>query len=68
MKTGAYFQCTKCGAVHYIEYLCNIDSDLYYEIFCEKCEEETLQLWCGDNLDDKYIYWDINNDPRYYEY
>lgn len=37
-------------------------------MFCEECEEETSQLWCGDNLDDIYLYWDINNDPRYYKY
>lgn len=67
MKAGAYFQCTKCGAVHYIDHPYKKDT-LYNAFWCEECEEETLQLWCGDNLDDKYIYWDINNDPRYYEY
>lgn len=67
MKQKNYWQCTKCGSIHYIEYPYRTE-ELYYEMFCEECEEETSQLWCGDNLDDIYLYWDINNDPRYYKY
>jgi hypothetical protein len=67
MKVGGYYQCCSCGAVHYIKYPYKTE-ELYYEMFCEECEDETLQLWIGDNLDDKYLYWDINNDPRYFLY
>ena len=67
MKAGGNYQCCSCGAVHYIEYPYKTE-ELYYEMFCEECEDETSQLWIGDNLDDKYLYWDINNDPRYFLY
>lgn len=67
MRAGGYYQCCSCGAVHYIEYPYKTE-ELYYEMFCEECKDETSQLWIGDNLDDKYLYWDINNDPRYFLY
>jgi hypothetical protein len=67
MKVGGYYQCCSCGAVHYIKYPYKTE-ELYYEMFCEECEDKTSQLWIGDNLDDKYLYWDINNDPRYFLY
>lgn len=67
MRAGGYYQCCSCGAVHYIEYPYKTE-ELYYEMFCEECGDETSQLWIGDNLDDKYLYWDINNDPRYFLY
>ena len=47
----------------------NIDSEETYSIlYCEQCEDETRQLWCGENPEDRYIYYDLNNDPRYYLY
>lgn len=67
MKQKNYWQCTKCGSIHYIEYPYRTE-ELYSSVWCEECEEKTSQLWIGNNLDDKYIYWDINNDPRYFLY
>ena len=40
MRAGGYYQCCSCGAVHYIEYPYKTE-ELYYEIFCEECEDET---------------------------
>lgn len=64
-----YFQCAKCGKIHQVEMEYNIDSEETYSIlYCEQCEDETRQLWCGENPEDRYIYYDFNNDPRYYLY
>lgn len=66
MKTGAYFQCTKCGQIHQIEMSYNIDSDLYIDLYCGQCDAETKQLWVGENPEDKFIYMDINVEPLYF--
>lgn len=64
---GHYFQCTKCGQIHYIEYPYNIE-ELYSTIWCEECEDETPQLWIGDNVEDKYLYYDVTMDEKYFLY
>lgn len=68
MKKRNYFQCSKCGNIHYIYMMFDIESELYTTLFCEQCGEETPQLWVGENPEDKFIYMDRNIDPNYYLY
>ena len=55
MKAGAYFQCCGCGAVHYIDYPYK-ESDLYNTFWCEECEKDSMHLWVGNDICDKYLY------------
>ena len=67
MKTGAYFQCCNCGAVHYIEYPYKKE-DLYNTFWCGECEDEVKHLWVGDNIEDKYLYYNPCLDERFFIY
>jgi hypothetical protein len=67
MKVGAYFQCTKCGAIHYIEYPYKAE-ELYSSLWCEECEKDSRHLWVGNDICDKYLYYDITMDERYFLY
>ncbi len=61
------FQCSCCGNIHKVDekYKPRGD-DIYVQLWCEKCKEHTQQLYCGDNIDDLYMLYDINIDPRMY--
>ena len=63
-----FFQCLKCGNVHREKMNFNIESDLYIKLVCPNCRDETMQLWVGDREEDKYIYYDLIIDERYYKY
>lgn len=67
MKAGAYFQCCNCGAVHYIEYSYKKE-DLYNTFWCGECEDEVKHLWVGDNIEDKYLYYNPCLDERFFIY
>lgn len=69
MKRKSYWQCTVCGKVHHISQTYKIDSDdIYKEIYCVSCEEETRQLWCGEDILDFYELYDGSKDERYFIY
>lgn len=69
MKNVVWVQCARCGKTHRVE---NIEAsisedDLYTKlIFCPKCRDETKHLWCGENQEDIYIYYDVTLDSKYY--
>lgn len=63
-----FFQCLKCGKIHKEKIKFNIESDLYIQLECPHCRDETTQLWVGDDEQDRYIYYDLNMDERYYKY
>ena len=67
MKAGAYFQCCGCGAVHSIDYPYK-ESDLYNTFWCEECEKDSRHLWVGNDICDKYLYYDVTMDERYFLY
>lgn len=67
MKTGAYFQCCDCGAIHYIECPYN-EEDMYNTFWCEECEEESKHLWIGNSIEDRYLYYNPNLDERFFIY
>lgn len=65
----AQYQCMHCGALHWIEDPPDIDEDeLYIKMKCKHCGKETNHLWVGTEAGDEYLYYDVNADPRYYEY
>lgn len=69
MKKESYWQCSICGKIHYIDRSYQIDSDsIYREIYCTHCEEETKQLWCGEDILDFYELFDYAKDERYFMY
>lgn len=61
-----FFQCLKCGNIHQRKMKFNIESDLYIQLNCPHCRDETTQIWAGDKEEDKYIYYDPVMDSRYY--
>ena len=62
-----YYQCTKCGAIMTLTRKVQLESDIYAELYCDKCGNEHA-LYLGNNLDDFYIYADSFLDQRYFNY
>lgn len=64
-----YFQCRCCGSVNYIKTKDKPkENGIYIDLWCSKCKDVTQQLNCGEDLSDWYELYDLNNDPRYYNY
>lgn len=69
MRKNHYFQCTECGQIHYIDMEYKIDQDQIYDIlYCNRCETETKQLWCGNSIEDYYELYDPFQDERFFIY
>jgi hypothetical protein len=66
-RSTQVFQCMQCGELHEVDMIYNSEDDIYVKMKCKNCREDTLHLYCG-NQDDKYIYYDLNMDYRYYQY
>lgn len=65
----AQYQCMHCGDLHWIENPPDIYEDkLYIQLRCNCCKHTTDHLWVGNDSSDLYLYYDVNVDPRYYEY
>ena len=66
-RRRAQFQCIHCGHLYWIEDPPNIDEDkLYISLQCNHCRQTTKHLWVGEHDEDKYIYYDLSADPRYF--
>lgn len=64
-----YCQCGHCGSIHSVDLNgCKIIDDLYTILYCPDCHIKTKHLLCGDKEEDIYITYNLNIDPRYYEY
>lgn len=63
-----YVQCQNCGKIHQVDVQYDIENDLYVKIKCPQCREETTHLLCGDKKEDLYMTYNLNIDPRFYEY
>lgn len=66
MHDGNYVQCQYCGHIYYTEDNFSIE-DFIIETECPICNNIN-GINCGKNLEDIYIFMDINNDPRFYMY
>lgn len=68
MKQRHYFQCQKCGCVHYIETEYNIDGEMYEQLMCMECGEVSSHLWVGNDPNDLYDLYNPNLDERFFIY
>ena len=66
-KKRVQFQCMNCGHLYWIEDPPKIDEDeLYMKMKCGRCKEMTQHLWVGERDEDKYVYYDLSKDLRYF--
>jgi hypothetical protein len=63
-----YVQCQECGRIHQVDIEYDIENDLYVKINCPECRDETTHLLCGDKVGDLYLTYNLNIDPRFYNY
>lgn len=63
-----YYQCIKCGNIHRvnIEKTFDLGDDIYYAAVCPECREMRKHLFVGKSEDEKYLYYDVTLDSRYY--
>ena len=68
-KDKEIFQCSCCGHIHKVNEKYKPKEDvIYVPLWCERCRDQTMQLYCGDDDSDLYMLCDINIDPRIYKY
>lgn len=65
-KKRTYVQCQTCGRIFQIPYTVEIDK-LYIEAECSNCGEST-GLNLGDQEEEIYNFYNVNVDPRFYNY
>lgn len=63
-KNRQYVQCTNCGHIYQTRKL-NIDS-IYIDHICPQCGAGR-GLNIGNDILDKYMYYDVTKDKRYYD-
>lgn len=68
MGDVVWVQCQNCGKLHKIKQkdISIFDDDLYIQLHCPQCRDDTKHLWCGEDETEVYIYYNANLDPRYY--
>lgn len=66
MGDKVWMQCQQCGTLHQVKTKDTSEDDLYIEEYCPKCRDGTKHLWCGEQKEDIYIYYNVNADPRFY--
>lgn len=67
MKGKVWLQCQECGRLHKKEVQNNIE-DIYIEVQCPKCRNTTTHLVCSEDESEIYNLYNLNIDPRYYNY
>lgn len=61
------FQCSCCGHISKVDGRYKPEDDqVYVPLWCERCRDQTTQLYCGDDESDLYMLYDTNIDPRMY--
>ena len=61
-----FVQCQNCGNLYTFPHIVAIDK-MYISSYCPECGATTA-LNLGNNEGDRYELYDVNIDPRYYEY
>jgi hypothetical protein len=67
MKREVWVQCESCGALHKESIQYNIE-DIYIKLHCMGCRDETTHLICSEDESEIYTLYNVNADPRYYNY
>ena len=63
------FQCSCCGHINRVDVKYKPqENEIYVPMWCERCRDQTTQLYCGDNINDLYELYDVNIDPKFYKY
>ena len=64
----ALYQCSECGHIHRarVDKVIDLDDNLYYATYCQKCKTIEKHLWVGEDESEKYIYMDIILDEKFY--
>jgi hypothetical protein len=66
-KGRSVFQCVQCGELHEVDMIYDAENDIYIKMRCQNCRSDTQHLYCGCT-DEKYIFYNLNMDYRYYQY
>lgn len=66
MGDKVWVQCQCCGETHQTKVHNVSEDDLYITTRCPCCRDETKHLWCGENREDVYMYYNANLDPKYF--
>lgn len=61
-------QCQKCGTIFQVDEQNNYIEYLYIQARCPCCEHENYMLNIGKDILDKYTYYNVVMDERYYKY
>lgn len=61
-------QCQKCGTIFQVDEQNNYIEYLYIQARCPCCEHENYMLNIGKDILDKYTYYNVVMDERYYRY
>lgn len=61
-------QCQKCGTIFQVDERNNYIEYLYIQAKCPYCEHENDMLNIGKDILDKYTYYNVVMDERYYRY
>ena len=61
-------QCQKCGTIFQVNEQHNYIEYLYIQAKCPCCEHENYMLNIGKDILDKYTYYNVVMDERYYKY
>ena len=61
-------QCQKCGTIFQVDEQNNYIEYLYIKAKCPCCEHENYMLNIGKDILDKYTYYNVVMDERYYKY
>ena len=68
MSRGVWLQCQNCGKLYKQKLQYNIEEDVYIQTHCPGCRDETTHLICGEDENEIYSLYNLNTDPRYYNY
>ena len=66
MDKGSRYQCQSCGNLMWSREPFDIEKNMFKEMYCKKCHDETSHLWVGDREEDLYIMYNLNVDPKYF--
>lgn len=68
MRREVWVQCQNCGKLHKKQIQYNIEEDFYIKAYCPGCRDDTTHLICSEDEGDIYHLYNLNTDPRYYNY
>lgn len=68
MIREVWVQCQNCGKLHKKTIQYNIEEDLYIKVHCSGCRDDITHLICSEDESEIYYLYNLNADPRYYDY